>query len=121
VKEGRYLPFSILFLSIYFLFNLSYLKMPTSSGAHSRNSRPPVRYPALEPIRPTEWDGPTWAPAVDSRQVEAKPSQQETPVVAQQYQLVEDPVSPSMQSLASPMKMYKGPSPGTTSHSPRYS
>jgi hypothetical protein len=106
VKEGRYFPFFPFISSTSFLFNLSYLKMPTSSGTHSRTSRPPVRYPALEPIRPTERDGPTWASAVDSLQEETKSSPQETPVVTQQSPLVEDPVPPSMQSLASPLEVY---------------
>jgi hypothetical protein len=107
VKGGRYFPFSLLFPSISFLFNLRYLKMSTSPGAHSLNSRPSVRYPSLEPIRPTEWDGPTWLQAVDSLEEETKTSQQETPVVVQQSPLVEDPVPPSVQSLASPLEVYK--------------
>jgi hypothetical protein len=105
VKEGRF-PFPFLFYSP-FLPYLLYLEMPTSSGAHSRTSRPPIRYPALEPIRPTEREDPSGTPDPVSLQEETNPMALETPVVEQPSRPLEGQASPSMQSLASPLEMYK--------------
>jgi hypothetical protein len=58
VKEDLY---PLLFPPLFLLY-LPYLKIPTSSGAHSWTSRPPIRYPALEPIRQTEREDPSWTP-----------------------------------------------------------